>query len=904
MTETYQLKHTGEQIDALLDKAGTAVQPTDIPADIATQRELSALAQTTDERLSDLAQTTDAKLTELSEEILSEEEVTDTLNFVSETTMLYQSYTGGETLWVSNDAYYWRLYKVEAGETLILRKLENRNSVIMAAECELDQFRVGGKMGQTIIPINAALGDYQYKNDSNNPTYIAIMYKYFTYIYFDVIRIVKCSISDKVNELEENLESQSNELSKLQEDVSRSLYKEELYGAIFNDSHLIYSDYLNKDNGSTAAASSMVSSDFLLIPSGATSVYYNLAAYDCYICFYDENKNFLKSVLVADSTKLIEGEALTDGASYFRFNCKRDLSKNCYVRFKDVATKEELREVEGRLNNLATEVRDELYVGYYTEQDLIFDQVLAANGTVASARTIKTSDFLPIPNDTKTIKYSLCTNDVLLCYYDVNKNFIGAVASTNTEKLEEGETNPKDYGATYFRFNCKIALMDKCYVKLLKGNSGSSGESESLSATNYGAIGDGISDDTEALEALFNAAYEQQRPIYIPKGTYMIRRSLPIKSNLHIYGDGKQSVIRKFPAVWSQLARVASEGDETIYVESAYGFKVGDQIFISYSENPTIVAARHCSIGVIKSIDTINNAITFVSSYDSIKKGAIRTHAVGCYVCSSFAVLRSWSMFSAAINIKIHDLTLDGNRQEGEPMEWFNAPIHFDPDSGVQHGITYSFPSHNHVIRDCYCINSPYDGISEQGSSMAIVDNVTIENCAMHGVHFGTTFSNGKVINCTMRGNKQQGAAVFFCADAKNIIVQNNYIFDYYRGASDEEYGSAGTDAIFSNNIFVNITDVVFDFPMATEANRGGRLTIANNIVDTLGILFKGDHLDCVIISGNTIAKASNNLAIIEITQSKQVIILGNICQTPIVEFINTTDSEMTIEANNSYIAL
>ena len=69
MTETYQLKHTGEQIDALLDKAGTAVQPTDIPADIATQRELSELAQTTDERLSDLAQATDAKLTELSAEI-------------------------------------------------------------------------------------------------------------------------------------------------------------------------------------------------------------------------------------------------------------------------------------------------------------------------------------------------------------------------------------------------------------------------------------------------------------------------------------------------------------------------------------------------------------------------------------------------------------------------------------------------------------------------------------------------------------------------------------------------------------------------------------------------------------------------------------------------------------------
>ena len=66
--------------------------------------------------------------------------------------------------------------------------------------------------------------------------------------------------------------------------------------------------------------------------------------------------------------------------------------------------------------------------------------------------------------------------------------------------------------------------------------------------TDFGAVGDGETDDTEALERLFASAAENQKAVYIPAGTYMIRRPLTIKSGMEVYGDGNSSIIKKFPA--------------------------------------------------------------------------------------------------------------------------------------------------------------------------------------------------------------------------------------------------------------------------------------------------------------------------------------------------------------------
>ena len=55
----------------------------------------------------------------------------------------------------------------------------------------------------------------------------------------------------------------------------------------------------------------------------------------------------------------------------------------------------------------------------------------------------------------------------------------------------------------------------------------------------FGAVGDGIADDTAAIQAALDMGGE----VYIPKGRYKITRTLFIGSNTSVFGDGDGTVI-------------------------------------------------------------------------------------------------------------------------------------------------------------------------------------------------------------------------------------------------------------------------------------------------------------------------------------------------------------------------
>jgi hypothetical protein len=57
----------------------------------------------------------------------------------------------------------------------------------------------------------------------------------------------------------------------------------------------------------------------------------------------------------------------------------------------------------------------------------------------------------------------------------------------------------------------------------------------------FGAKGDGITDDSAAIQA----ALDLQGRVYIPAGTYLVNTTLRIKSNTKLYGDGVEATILK-----------------------------------------------------------------------------------------------------------------------------------------------------------------------------------------------------------------------------------------------------------------------------------------------------------------------------------------------------------------------
>ena len=114
-----------------------------------------------------------------------------------------------------------------------------------------------------------------------------------------------------------------------------------------------------------------------------------------------------------------------------------------------------------------------------------------------------------------------------------------------------------------------------------------SGQSESpidleknyLSAKEFGAVGDGETDDTEALETLFEAAFMLKKAVYFDPGTYLIRRSLPLRSGMEIYG-GEETYLRKQVAMVASLTEPAVKGQTYVVLNTVSGLKVGDQFVI------------------------------------------------------------------------------------------------------------------------------------------------------------------------------------------------------------------------------------------------------------------------------------------------------------------------------------
>ena len=430
-----------------------------------------------------------------------------------------------------------------------------------------------------------------------------------------------------------------------------------------------------------------------------------------------------------------------------------------------------------------------------------------------------------------------------------------------------------------------------------------------LSAADYGAVGDGVTDDTPALEALFADAFEKKLPVYIPEGTYMICRPLTIKSGMEIYGDGNNSIIKKKAAVWSQLSQPTEDSDTVLHLKNVLGFNKGDHIFITNiasATNPIFVSARNCSFGEITAIDTVNKTITFVSAYEGMKTGTVKAHAKNCYVSTSFPIMRSWSSRDECIGVYIHDICLDGNRQVDEPMEWTNACIHFDPYSTIQrNGIYNNQHSYNHTIERCLLINASFDAISDQGEGGLFVKDCTIKNCAMHGIHMGTTFAGAVITGNNMTGNSVRGAGIFCCQTVTNVVVDSNEISAFYHGCSDEEYGTSGKFLIIRNNWFKNIAGSVFDFLNATSAAHGGGLQISDNYIDALnGPLFEGVYIDNAIISKNQIRSITTiPMYIIDVTNSQNIVIVGNKISGSysIPEIIHSTDTNNLINSSNSW---
>jgi polygalacturonase len=213
---------------------------------------------------------------------------------------------------------------------------------------------------------------------------------------------------------------------------------------------------------------------------------------------------------------------------------------------------------------------------------------------------------------------------------------------------------------------------------------------EVVNVKDYGATGDGVTDDTVAIQAALDA----NKPIYIPTGTYKITTTLEVTGqNVHITGDGKESILDTASLAVDELYAIKingdgltlletnptaiTAGDTEITLSSAPSVSVGDTIVIhnptDYSYSP---ARDYYTAGeqiTVKSVD--GNTIYFTSgTYDSYaigvniyKKDSVSVTLRDFQVIGSPTTLSEYGLYlSYCRNVTVSNIRIfNGGRYSG-----------------------------------------------------------------------------------------------------------------------------------------------------------------------------------------------------------------------------------------------
>ena len=67
---------------------------------------------------------------------------------------------------------------------------------------------------------------------------------------------------------------------------------------------------------------------------------------------------------------------------------------------------------------------------------------------------------------------------------------------------------------------------------------------DAVNIKDYGAIGDGVTDDTAAIQAALTSLSSSGGSVFIPSGTYLVSSNLEVYSNTTIFGKGKSSIVK------------------------------------------------------------------------------------------------------------------------------------------------------------------------------------------------------------------------------------------------------------------------------------------------------------------------------------------------------------------------
>lgn len=295
-----------------------------------------------------------------------------------------------------------------------------------------------------------------------------------------------------------------------------------------------------------------------------------------------------------------------------------------------------------------------------------------------------------------------------------------------------------------------------------------------VSVKEYGAVGDGVANDSSAINAAISAVNAVGGgTVYLPTGTYLAS-GLVFRSNVRLLGSGSGTVI-KAPAGLSSTSLIGLNANVGAYTDSNISFE------------SLVFDGNGAGLGGTQSRFTDLVALVRVTGVRVVDVTVRNTGYIGLGLGSCKRVLVLGSRFT--------ECGFDGTTSNGGTGLWcasassdipedvkvvgcefFNnrwSGLHFSVRRGVVKGCTFRLNKESHIFGSRLLPNSDMTDVVIEGNTF---DDVTKKDISAHAIEVGGHFLviKGNVIrNCDHGG--------IALTDTQNVVIEGNIITDVNR---------------------------------------------------------------------------------------------------------------------------
>lgn len=290
----------------------------------------------------------------------------------------------------------------------------------------------------------------------------------------------------------------------------------------------------------------------------------------------------------------------------------------------------------------------------------------------------------------------------------------------------------------------------------------------------FGAVGDGVSNDTEALKA----AARYGKAVYFPKGTYLLFEQIDMTTDINWIGEGEGSVIKFMPSENCDMIR-HNQPETRGYNISIQGLVLDGnsenqyQASCLYLHSPTFVYLNNVRI----TGGSVNGCHIYgANTTESIMIVNCRFHGNGWIVYNGCGLL----IENKVSCVRVANCEFYGNGENGLRLQNVDRAIISNIMSDMNyHGVIF-VNSSNNVLTGVMCFLDQIGIALWEGSEHNTISGLTTEECE-YGVLFGDcdkTLINGwnsVIDNYKYRADygvmkKEVKGAVFGLFDNDNYI--------------------------------------------------------------------------------------------------------------------------------------